>query len=180
MNRTLLLVAGLAAASLTNTAFAAEGATGFFRGEVGETRLDVDGASGNEFSYSLRGGYFFNANWGIEGFHSDLGRDSDDFSSVKATSYGIGAIAKKNFGGNAHEGFYINGRLGVARTEVKVDIDGFGSFKEANNQPYVGVGFGYDFNPNFGLSLNVDHQQVDLFDEDFKFTTATIGAEYRF
>ena len=180
MKQILLLSAALAASSLAAPAFAGEGSTGFYRLEAGNTNLDVDGTDDDDFGYSLRGGYFFNANFGVEGFYTDLGRQSDDFASVEAHAFGVGVIGKKNFGGEAHKGFFVTGRAGISRIDLTVDFDGFGQVDDGDNQPYYGIGAGYDFSDKIGVSLNVDRFQSDLFDEDFTFTTTTAAFEYRF
>ncbi len=180
MKQTLLLTAVLAAASFAAPAFAAEGSAGFYRVEAGNSNIEIDNTDGNEIGYSLRGGYFFNANFGVEGFYTHLGRDSDDFSSVEATAFGVGAIAKKNFGSDTHEGFFISGRAGISRIDLNVDIDGFGLVDDGENQPYYGIGAGYDFNEKMGVSINIDRFKSDLFDTDIQFTTTTAAFEYRF
>ena len=47
-------------------------------------------------------------------------------------------------------------------------------------RPYVGVGVGYDFDHNNGLSLNYDYNKGDLFNADVTAQTLTLGYEYRF
>ncbi len=174
-----LLAAGLVLATISAPAFAAEGSAGYYRVEAGNTNIDIDGTSDDEFGYSLRGGYFFNQYVAIEGFYTDLGRQSDDAASVEAHAYGLGVVGKKSFNG-AHDGFFISGRAGVSRVNLNVDIDGFGRFDDGDNQAYYGVGAGYDFNEKMGVSLNVDRFDSDLFDTDIKFTIATAAFEYRF
>jgi OOP family OmpA-OmpF porin len=180
MKQLLLLSAALAATMFAAPAFAGEGSAGFYRVEAGNSNLEIDSNDSNELGFSLRGGYFFNANFGIEGFYTDLGRDSDDSASVEAHAFGIGAIAKKNFGSQTHEGFFINARAGISRIDLNVDIDGFGIVDDGDNQPYYGIGAGYDFNEKMGVSLNVDRFKSDLFDTDLTFTTTTAAFEYRF
>lgn len=180
MKQLILLSAALAAAMVCAPAFAGEGSAGFYRVEAGNSNLEIDSVDGDEFGYSLRGGYFFNANFGIEGFYSHLGRDSDDTASVEATAFGIGAIAKKNFGSDTHEGFFLSGRAGISRVDLNVDIDGFGIVDDGDNQPYYGIGAGYDFSEKMGVSINIDRFKSDLLNTDVQFTTATAAFEYRF
>lgn len=180
MKQRFLLAAGLAVAMFTAPAFAADGSAGYYRIEAGNSNLEIDGSDGDEFGYSVRGGYFFNAYVGIEGFYTDLGRDSDEFASVEAHAFGVGAVVKKNFGSEAHKGFFVGGRAGISRIDLNVDIDGFGIVDDGDNQPYYGIGAGYDFNEKMGVSVNVDRFKSDLFDTDFQFTTTTAAFEYRF
>ena len=180
MKHALLFVAALAAASISTSAFAGEGSGGFIGAEVGNTNLSVSGAGDdNDTAYGVRGGYFFNANWGVEGFYTQLGEQSVDGVNVDLDTYGVGLVAKKNMDG-PHKGFFIGGRVGVARTSVDISITGLGSASDSSNRVYLGASAGYDFNENLGLSLNVNHQRPQVFDESLRITTTTLALEYRF
>jgi opacity protein-like surface antigen len=192
----IALFAALAAVSLTSNAFAADGKGAFLRAEAGNTRIHYSATddSDNDVGYNLRGGYFINQNLAFEAFVGNLGSDDIDGASIDAINYGVGIVGKKSFGETAHEGFFIGGRVGVARIDVDLDVDGVGSFEGQSNHPYIGASIGYDFNANMGLSLNVDHQKfsshgldstvgsipVRLTEAGAQFTTVTLGFEYRF
>jgi len=180
MKNTLAIALGLAVAACSLNAAAADGAGAFIRAEAGNSNLEVEGNDANDTVLSVRGGYFFNANIGVEGFYSQLGKDSDGGASVEADSYGIGIVAKKSFGGAAHTGGFINGRAGVAKTKVDTEISGFFSISDEDTVPYIGFGAGFDFSPNFGVSGNIDYQKADIYDTDFKFITTSVAIEYRF
>lgn len=177
----LALLAALAAASLSTTAFAAEGNGGFIRAELGETRADFDIDSIKDTAYSIRGGYYFNSNIAIEGFYTGHGRDSFDDVTVEAFSMGVGVVGKKNFGGS-QKGFFINGRAGIAYTDIAIVDDNSVEFLDDDRDAslYAGVGLGYDFTERFGLSLNYDYQKADISGADVKLNTWTIGGEFRF
>lgn len=180
MKQALLFVAALAAASLSTSAFAGEGSGGFLSAEVGNTNLSIPGfGDDNDTAYGVRGGYFFNANWGVEGFYTQLGDESVGGVNVDMDSYGVGLVGKKNMDG-PHSGFFIGGRVGVARTSVDISIDGLGSASDSSNRVYIGASAGYDFNKNLGLSLNVNHHRPQVFDETLRVTTTTLALEYRF
>lgn len=180
MKHSFLLLAGLAAASLSTSAFAGEGSGGFLSAEAGNTNLSIPGAGDdNDTAYGVRGGYFFNANWGVEGFYTKLGDESVGGVDVDLDSYGVGLVGKKNMDG-PHDGFFIAGRIGVARTTVDVNISGLGSASDSSNRVYVGAAAGYDFSKNLGLSLNVNHQRPQVFNETLRVTTTTLALEYRF
>ncbi|MFD0724935.1 outer membrane beta-barrel protein [Lysobacter brunescens] len=192
----IALFAALAAVSLTSNAFAADGKGAFLRAEAGNTRIHYSAIddSENDVGYNLRGGYFINQNLAFEAFVGNLGGDGIDGASIDAINYGVGIVGKKSFGETAHEGFFIGGRVGVARIDVDLDVDGAGNFEGHSNHPYIGASIGYDFNANMGLSLNVDHQKfssngldgnvgpvpVRITDVGAQFTTVTLGFEYRF
>ena len=185
MNKLVVLAGALALAGLSTSAMASGG---FVRVEGGRSHNSVDvdgigGASDNDTAYSVRGGYYFNDNIAVEGFYSrfldesyaieDLG-DAD----AKLSAIGLGVVGKKNFGADG-TGFFISGRAGITRGRIEVSLDGE-SGSDTSTKPYVGVGAGYDFNRNFGLSVNYDHHKGSGDGIDVTAKTWTLGLEYRF
>lgn len=189
MKKTLILSSALALAlaMLAPAAMAAnaDGSAGYIRAEIGESDIDVDAggvsASESDTSATFGGGYWFNPNFAVEGhigtlYNEYLGYDQD----LDLVSFGVGVAAKKNFG-PAHTGFFIGGRVGIARLTAQVREDDFDVIDdEHSTKPYFGVSAGYDFNPNFGLSLNLDRRQADFDGVDIDVDTIAIGGEYRF
>jgi hypothetical protein len=174
MKKTLILSCALALAGLSTSAMAAEG-QGFVRGEIGNTEVDMDGfGSGDDTSYSVRGGYWFNANFAVEGFYSNLYEQSFD----ELSGFGVGIVGKKNFGAN-NSGFFISGRGGLARLRSERD-NGFNTFEDTSTNPYVGVGAGYDFSESFGVSVNYDLHNADLGPLSIDADTISAAAEFRF
>ena len=188
MKKHLVLASALVLAGLSTTAAAADG-NWFVRGEVGRSHLsgdisDVGGDSDNDTSYSVRGGYWFNANFAVEAYYSsfydkDFTYASLNDSNIKLSAIGVGVVGKKNFGADGN-GFFIDGRAGVARGELKVSVADFGSGSSNSTKAYFGAGVGYDFSRNFGMSLNYDHHSGDGDGVSIKANTLTLGAEYRF
>jgi len=181
MKKILILSCALALAGLSNAALAAppKDTAVFLRVEAGHSDIDLEGDfDDSDSTSSLRGGYYFTPNFAVEGFFGTLydGRFLGLNGEVEA--YGIGGIAKKNFGAN-NTGFFINGRAGVLRANTTFD-DGIGEFRDDTTEPYVGVGLGYDFTRAFGLSANYDWVQTDVDGLDLDVETITLGAEYRF
>lgn len=186
MKKNLILVAGLVLAGLSAPAFAGDG---FVRVEAGRSDVDVtitDFGSGSDkdTTWGVRGGYWFNPNFAVEGFYSQLYstsfNDGFDTYHFKLHGVGIGVAAKKNFG-EGHQGFFIGGRAGIARGVVTAEIDGSVEDAEASSaKPYFGVGAGYDFNERFGLSLNYDRLKGDGEGIDVTVKTLTLGLEARF
>jgi hypothetical protein len=185
MKNTLILSSALALSVLAPTVMAAEGSAGYIRGEVGrsDVELEFDGASASEkdTSATFGGGYWFNQNFAVEGhigtlYTEYLGDDVD----LDLVSFGAGIAAKKNFGG-AHTGFFIGGRVGVARVTAQLREDDFDVIDdEHSTKPYFGASVGYDFNPRFGLSLNWDRRQADFNGVDVDVDTIAVGGEFRF
>lgn len=179
MRKVLFFTGALALASLSTAAMADGGQGPFVRVEGGHSQLHANGASDGDTAWSLRGGYSFTPNVALEGFYSRLYDATDNGASAKVDGVGVGVVGKKNFGPD-NTGFFIDGRAGIARNKVKVGVAGLGSESDTSTKPYYGVGAGYDFNRNFGLSLNYDRNKANAFGFDGKVNTLTMGAEYRF
>lgn len=177
MIRKMIVAALLLAATAPAMADAGKG---FVRAEAGRTDFTAYGDSTHDTAAGIRGGYYFNQNFGIEGFYTRYGSDTIDLLRVEADGFGVGVFGKTNFGDDAYSGFYVSGRAGVAHSRLDIRLRGFGSEDDTDTVPYVGVGVGYDFNHNFGLGLNYDWQEPKVFDTRFKVETMTLSAEYRF
>lgn len=182
MKKPLILSAALLLAALAPTAFAADGSAGYIRAEVGQSDIDVDCVCSEEDTSAMFGaGYWFNRNFAIEGhvgtlYTEDLGNDVD----VDLVSLGAGVAVKKNFG-PAHTGFFIGGRVGIARLTLQVREDTFDVVDdEHDTKPYFGASVGYDFNPRFGLSLHWDRRQAESGDFEADIDTIALGGEFRF
>ncbi|RMH93870.1 porin family protein [Lysobacter pythonis] len=200
---TALAFTALAAAFASSGAFA-QSATGqpFVRGEIGRTTLsNRDGAGSlKDNAFVLRGGYMFNQNFGLEGFYGRYygktnkvaGFDNDS----NVDGYGIGAIGKVRFGDTAADtGWYGMGRAGIMRSSYEAKstgtvngVDISYSRTTNSNQPYVGVGVGYDFTPNMGVSVNYDYFRGNVripsspINDKLRYNAKTLSAgfEYRF
>jgi hypothetical protein len=179
MKNTMIFASLLAVAGLSTSAMAADTSSNWFlRGEAGNSKLSVNGFSGNDTSVGARGGYFFNPNFAIEGFYTDFGSSSNGGFSAKLDGFGAGLIGKMNFGPD-NTGWFINARAGVLRSKAKVSLGSF-HVSDSATKGYIGVGGGYDFTRNFGLSLNADYNGVDVFSQGGSLKTITLGAEVRF
>lgn len=183
MKKTLILACALALASFAPAAMANEAGAGFLRAEVGNSDVDFDiegfgSGSDSDTSFSVRGGYYFNANFAIEGAYNQLYDQSEAGASVKLSSFGVGIVGKKNFGAN-NSGFFISGRVGVENVKGEVS-DGFESASDNSTNAYVGAGAGYDFSNTFGLSLNYDFRQADFEGIDADASTLSLAGEWRF
>ena len=124
----------------------------FVRVEAGRTLEDNAPAD----VFSLRGGYWFNDNFAIEGsytqwnipHHEEWGTNLNGRWDV-----GLGVV-----------GFFISGRAGLA-----LEVYEGRRWESKRIVPTVGVGAGYDFTDRFGLNVNYDSAN-----------TLTAGAEWRF
>jgi len=180
MKKTLILSCALALAGLSNVAMAADGGQGFVRAELGRSEVDVFGENDNDTAYSIRGGYFFNANIGVEGFYSSLYDQNVGTFDTTLTAFGAGVVGKKNFGADGN-GFFIGARAGVSRLTAQVREDEFEVLDdESSTKPFVGLNVGYDFNESWGLSLNYDVRRADFDGADVDVDTLSLGGEWRF
>ncbi|HZX81516.1 MAG TPA: outer membrane beta-barrel protein [Lysobacter sp.] len=182
-----VLASGFVLAALAAPAFA-EG-HGFVRGEIGRSDVnigvdDFGSASDEDTSWGVRGGYWFNANFAVEGFYNQYYSQTVDDGfydyRLKLHGVGVGVVAKKNFGGE-HRGFFIGGRAGVARGVATVEYDDDDIDGEASSaRPYFGVNVGYDINEKVGVSLNWDRQKASEDGVSVTAKTLTLGVEARF
>ena len=185
MKKSLMLACVLALAGLSGTALAGEG---FVRGEIGQSdiKLKLDGVgseSDKDTAYALRGGYWFNSNFAVEGHYSrfydqSLYNDGTDYLDAKLSAIGLGIVVKEHYS-EASEGFFVQLRAGVARGKLSVDSSA-GSGSETSTKPYYGIGAGYDFSRRFGLSLNYDHNQGSGDGLKITANTLSLGLEARF
>jgi predicted porin len=185
MKKFLVLACALALSGLSSAALAGEG---FVRGEAGQSdvKVKVDGLgsdSDKDTAYSLRGGYWFNPNFAVEGHYSrfydkTLYDDGTDYVDGKLSAIGLGIVAKEHYS-ESNLGFFVQLRAGVARGKVSVDTSE-GSGSATSTKPYYGIGAGYDFSPRFGLSLNYDHNQGSGDGLKITANTLSLGLEARF
>lgn len=189
MKNTLTLSCALALASVSGVAAAAQGAAGFIRGEIGRSDVEVtiEGLSGSEKDTSaiLAGGYWFNANVGVEGHVGRLyNARLDPTTELDFVTLGLAVVGKKNFGPDGN-GFFVGGRAGIARVTAQLRSDGFSILDdEHSTKPFFGVNVGYDFSERFGLSLNYDRRRAEFQDRnlrvDVDIDTLSLGGEFRF
>ena len=190
MKKEMMLLSGLALAFAASPAMATGG---FVRGEIGKADVDVDvdglgDGSDDDTSFSIRGGYFFNNNFAVEGFYSSFYDKSESFddgaggtvdADLKLTGLGVGIVGKTDIG-NDQTGFFAMGRAGLMRGRIDASATGFGSEHDTSTKPYFGVGVGYDFSPKFGVSLNWDQQKGSSEGVDITARTIALGVEARF
>lgn len=172
----------LACLTLSSTAAATQAGQWYGRLEIGHSELELEvddlSADDTDTAYGLRIGHYFTPNFAVEGFYSILGDRSIEGVSFDVDAVGAGVVGKKAFGAD-NTGFFIAGRAGVQSINSKLSTEGL-SLRERSTKQYVGVGLGYDFDHNNGLSLNYDYNKGDLFNADVTAQTLTLGYEYRF
>ena len=168
--------------TLSSTAAATEAGQWYGRLEIGHSDVEVEvddlSADDTDTAYGLRVGHYFTPQFAVEGFYSILGDRSIEGVSYDMDAAGLGVVGKKNFGAD-NTGFFIAGRAGVQSVNTKLSAAGV-SLRDRSTKPDFGVGAGYDFDHNNGLSLNYDYNKGDLFNADVTAQSLTLGYEYRF
>lgn len=212
MQKVLLSAAAAAALSLASFSAAAVTQTGAFVGinggsshyNVSNTRFDDN----NDTAFGAVAGYRWVVDrpfsLGIEAGYVNLGKQKANGSTLvdggqlnyHANFKGEALLVGANGKWDLPHGFTITGRLGIAHsrtkyneTDVYVGCCGSDTFRFRNdsndNGIYAGVGFGYDFNENFGITLTYDHYSLKAEDITNDKRTVNVGvtglaAEYRF
>ncbi len=172
MKKTVLLASLLALAGFSAAASAADTNGWYLRGDLGSARVSASGLGHDDtFGGAARVGYFFNPNFAVEGGYVDFGSHSVFGGHLRVDAWGGGLVAKTHFDQNP-TGWYVDGRLGVNRLHAS-------AFGVSGNttKAYFGIGGGYDFSPNFGLSLNYLYQDSD---SSSKAQLLSVGFEGRF
>lgn len=185
MKKSLLVASLLAALSLSSTAFAGEA---FVRAEVGQSKAkaSIEGLGSDhdkDTAYSLRGGYWFNSNFAVEGHYSrfydeTLYNDGEVYLDGKLSAFGLGVVVKEHATPTAL-GFFVQLRGGIARGKLSVNSS-LGNGSETSTKPYYGIGAGYDFSKTLGVSLNYDHNQGSGDGLKISANTLSLGLEARF
>ena len=205
MKKTSIALTALSAAlALASSAAFAQSATGtsgwYVRGEAGKTRLSNNNNSNHtsDNSYGVRGGYNITPNFGVESFYNHYYDNSSSnplmSQNVRVQGYGAGVTGKVRIAQDqaAQTGWFGSGRAGLMHSETRVETQYTGlagqnvRYTAGSNQPYVGVGVGYDFTPKFGVSANYDYFHGNAKDKasgsSLKYNANTVagGIEYRF
>lgn len=185
MKKSLLVASLLAALSLSSTAFAGEA---FVRAEVGQSKAkaSIEGLGSDhdkDTAYSLRGGYWFNSNFAVEGHYSrfydeTLYNDGEVYLDGKLSAFGLGVVVKEH-ATPTDLGFFVQLRGGIARGKLSLDSN-LGSDSATSTKPYYGIGAGYDFSKTLGVSLNYDHNQGSGDGLKISANTLSLGLEARF
>jgi OmpA-OmpF porin, OOP family len=152
------------------------------------------------FAFGVEAGY---VNLGKLGYSETLHNDVAGFgdpgfdvtTNAKYAAKGVlaGINAKWNLGGNAT----ITARVGAVNTRTSARVSGSLTYRgstttyrgdevhESDTGVYGGLGFGYDFNRHFGMTLTYDHYRFKVASSAIDPTKVNVGvfgvaAEVRF
>ena len=186
-----LATAGILAAPIA--AHAQDDKGGFFiNGNVGKAGVDDGLYDDDDTAFGANLGYRWSAGpgaaFGIEGGYQNLGEWSPkadriplDTVAGKAELKGWTAGVNGHF--NVADNWYLSGRAGLFRADVKGDYVAAGiptRVDDTSNKWYAGAGFGYDFSNNLSVGLNYDHYEVDKSNLDINTDVISVSGEVRF
>lgn len=213
MQKVLLSVATAAALSLASFSAAAVTQNGAFIGvSGGQSHYDISHSSfsdHNDTAVGVVAGYRWVVDrpfsLGVEVGYVDLGnmKGSETYTSsvydvdYRAKFKGEALLVGANGKWDLPHGFTITARAGFAHSRSKYNEDYFETSaccgnpefhyrgQSNDNGIYGGLGFGYDFNENFGITVTYDHYALKAEDITSDKRTVNVGvtglaAEYRF
>lgn len=165
------LLSATVAAALAAGLFVAGNAQaqGFFvEGRAGRSDLqDVPGAD-DDTAFTFGAGYWFNNFVAVEGGFAKL----YDRDTVELDGYYAGVKGRYLFDRGDATGFFLGGRGGAYFWDGKAgDI-----FEDDGTDWYAGAFGGYQFTPNWNVSVNYDRFRADDLDTDL----VSAGVEYKF
>ncbi len=176
------------AATLAIPAVASAQSGFFVDGGVGQVRVDESGFKDKDTHFRLGGGWNLNQNFGLEGGWTDFGSFSEQVAIGAATGefeadgWYAGVHAKVPFY-EGDSGFYARGRAGLlfwdasGRIRVGTITE---RFSDSGNDPYFGIGAGYDLSRNFGVGLDYDRYKIGKGGDDSTLKVWNVNATYRF
>ena len=186
-----LASAGLVAAPLA--AHAQDNGGFFVNGNVGKASVDDGVYDDEDTAFGVNLGYRWSVSpgfaIGVEGGYVDLGKYAPKSNIVLPVGQFLGDAELDGFTAgvngrfNLGDNWYISGRTGLFRADVKGDYLAAGiptRVDDTSNKWYAGAGFGYDFSNNFSVGLNFDHYELDKKNLDLNSNLISVSAEARF
>lgn len=160
----------------------------YIDGGIGQASVDDEGIDDNDTAFRIGAGWRFVENFGAEIGYQDLGEVEEEVAiggataSIEADGFYAGVAGRIPLR-DGDTGFYLSARAGVyfwdatgrvrqGTTSVRLD--------DSDNDFYVGIGAGYDFNEQFGLGIGYDRYQLGDGDSDFNYGVLALNGEVRF
>ena len=142
--------------------------------------IGVFGSDQGDTSYSLRGGAYYGANWGLELGYTDFGSVNRAGGRTKADGINISVIGKLPL----NPTFNLLGKIGTtySRTDVSSHpLSGVVAGSESGFGLSYGIGVEYMFTPKWSAVLQYESQDMKFAgDRDDRVGATTLSARYQF
>lgn len=178
-----LALAMVAALTLANGAQAREGL--YVRGEVGRSDVDEKNIKDSSSLVGVDIGWRFTENFGAELGFRDLGSFAGTVSvptELNAHAFTVALSGRSNFHPDTAQGFYLDGRFGLANFNVKgKQIFGTASrrFTASGSRPFFSLGAGYDMTEDFSMAVNYSRYQAEqIFTASATTTSQTLAVDF--
>ena len=165
MKKIALLLASITFTATSSSALAAEGfylGAGVGQGKhSGMPNFGVPVTKSSDTTYDILAGYSLNDNVAFEAAYTNLGRMTVGTASGKYSAVSLDVVGKLPI--SAISGLSVFGKVGVARTTLNISSNqNFGGTvgKASTSGVTYGFGAGYDFTPDFGVTLSYASYRV--------------------
>ena len=192
--KSITVLAAVIALSLATAAQAREGL--YVRGEVGRSDVDEPNIKDSSTLLGVDIGWRFTENFGAELGFRDLGSFSGTAAvptKLNADAFTIALSGRTNLHPDVAQGFYLEGRFGLANFDVEGQ-EVFATTTPARNasgtRPFFSLGAGYDMTQDFSMAVNYSRYQAEkiftgsamtnIQTIDVDFPALSIVAEFRF
>lgn len=182
------------ALSLASAVQAREGL--YVRGEVGRSDVDEQNIEDSSSLVGIDIGWRFTEHFGAELGFRDLGSFAGTVTvptELNADALTVALSGRTNLHPETAQGFYLEGRFGIANFDVK-GKQFFGTatrpFNTTGSRPFFSIGAGYDMTKDFSMAVNYSRYQAEqIFSTsaggvsrllDVEFPALSIVAEFRF
>jgi OOP family OmpA-OmpF porin len=154
-----LIFAAAAALCLATPALAADDGGPYLGAGVGSMGVDVGGFSGDDVGYKVFGGWMFNPYVGAEVEYMDGGTAEDAGVEIDISGFNASLRGAYPFG----EQFTVFAKVGMLFWDA--DVSSFEVSGSDDGEDFSwGVGLGFDFSDNFGVT--VEYQGFEIEDTD--------------
>lgn len=151
----------------------------YLGGAYGMTSADIDTSSmpgltidDSGTGFKIYGGFQFNKYLGAEVGYVDFGKfdvTAGSTGDLSATAYTVAAVGTLPL----NESFALYGKVGMWMWKSKSSIPG--TTGDDGTDIFYGAGVRYNFNKNWGLTLDVEQ-----YDSDDSVTMTSLGVRYKF
>ena len=148
---------------------------------IGSTQLDSDTGFDSGTSLAVRGGYFFNPNWELEGQLSQASADTDVAGTTVDGTFNMYMVnGVYNFQTPKEIVPYVLAGIGIADNQV--EASGLGSTSDSGHALQIGGGSRFFFGKEKRAAIRVDLAwiQENTFDDTQTNTNLSAGFTWKF